>query len=69
MMLVIISECSTSNIVDLAKNPKLNKRELLQLAKDEVREKGTKQILLIETVDNDTQASKELCKADVSELQ
>ena len=29
----------TSNIVDLAKNPKLNKRELLQLAKDEVREK------------------------------
>lgn len=43
----------TSNIVDLAKIQKLNKRELLQLAKDEVREKGTKQIS-IETVDNDT---------------
>ncbi len=43
----------TSNIVDLAKIQKLNKRELLQLAKDEVREKGTKHIS-IETVDNDT---------------
>ena len=43
----------TSNIVDLAKIQKLNKRELLQLAKDEVREKGTKQVS-IETVDNDT---------------
>ena len=43
----------TSNIVDLAKIQKLNKRELLQLAKDEVREKGTKQIS-VETVDNDT---------------
>ena len=43
----------TSNVVDLAKIQKLNKRELLQLAKDEVREKGTGQIS-IETVDNDT---------------
>ena len=34
----------TSNIVDLAKIQKLNKRELLQLAKDEVREKGNKQV-------------------------
>tara|TARA_B100000989_G_scaffold260909_1_gene211696 strand:- start:211 stop:492 length:282 start_codon:yes stop_codon:yes gene_type:complete len=43
----------TSNIVDLAKIQKLNKRELLQLAKDEVRDKGTGKIS-IETVDNDT---------------
>jgi len=43
----------TSNIVDLAKIQKLNKRELLQLAKDEVRHKGTGKIS-IETVDNDT---------------
>ena len=43
----------TSNVVDLAKIQKLNKRELLQLAKDEVRENGTKKIS-IETVDNDT---------------
>tara|TARA_B100000941_G_scaffold289838_1_gene270148 strand:- start:11 stop:292 length:282 start_codon:yes stop_codon:yes gene_type:complete len=43
----------TSNIVDLAKIQKLNKRELLQLAKDEVRENGTKKIS-IESVDNDT---------------
>ena len=43
----------TSNIVYLAKIQKLNKRELLQLAKDEVRHKGTGKIS-IETVDNDT---------------
>lgn len=50
---IYILSALTSNIVDLAKIQKLNKRELLQLAKDEVRVKGTKQIS-IETVENDT---------------
>jgi serine protease inhibitor len=50
---IYILSALTSNIVDLAKIQKLNKRELLQLAKDEVRDKGTGKIS-IETVDNDT---------------
>jgi len=44
----------TSNAVDLPTVQKLNKRELLQLAKEEVRVKGTNSVIT-ETVDNDTQ--------------
>jgi len=43
----------TSNAVNLTQIQKLNKRELLQLAKNEVKEKGIKSISL-ESVDNDT---------------
>jgi|TARA_B110000459_G_scaffold198316_1_gene243108 hypothetical protein len=43
----------TSNAVNLTQIQKLNKRELLQLAKNEVKEKGIKSIS-VESVDNDT---------------
>jgi hypothetical protein len=43
----------TSNAVNLTQIQRLNKRELLQLAKNEVKEKGIKSISL-ESVDNDT---------------
>jgi|GEM_PF-3017967 hypothetical protein len=43
----------TSNAVNLTQIQRLNKRELLQLAKNEVKEKGIKSIS-IESVDNDT---------------
>lgn len=43
----------THNVVNLAQIQKLNKRELLQLAKNEVKEKGIKSVS-IESVDNDT---------------
>ena len=43
----------TSNVINLAQIQKLNKRELLQLAKNEVKEKGIKSISY-ESVDNDT---------------
>jgi hypothetical protein len=43
----------THNVVNLTQIQKLNKRELLQLAKNEVKEKGTKSVS-IESVDNDT---------------
>ena len=43
----------TSNAVNLTQIQKLNKRELLQLAKNEVKEKGIKSVSL-ESVDNDT---------------
>ena len=43
----------TSNAVNLTQIQKLNKRELLQLAKTEVKEKGIKSIS-VESVDNDT---------------
>lgn len=43
----------THNVVNLTQIQKLNKRELLQLAKNEVKEKGIKSISL-ESVDNDT---------------
>jgi len=43
----------TSNVVNLTQIQRLNKRELLQLAKNEVKEKGIKSIS-IESVDNDT---------------
>jgi|TARA_R110002167_G_scaffold244419_2_gene449955 uncharacterized protein with ATP-grasp and redox domains len=42
----------TSNVVDLSAVQRLNKRELLQLAKEEVRINGTEKIA--ETTDNDT---------------
>ena len=42
----------TSNVVDLTTVQKLNKRELLQLAKEEVKIKGT--TVTTESVDNDT---------------
>jgi hypothetical protein len=43
----------TSNVVDLSAVQRLNKRELLQLAKEEVRINGTEAIVS-ESVDNDT---------------
>ena len=43
----------THNAVNLTQIQKLNKRELLQLAKNEVKEKGIKSVS-IESVDNDT---------------
>ena len=43
----------THNVVNLTQIQKLNKRELLQLAKNEVKEKGIKSVS-IESVDNDT---------------
>tara|TARA_B100000809_G_scaffold115854_1_gene114017 strand:+ start:160 stop:441 length:282 start_codon:yes stop_codon:yes gene_type:complete len=43
----------THNVVNLTQIQKLNKRELLQLAKEEVKEHGIKSIN-IESVDNDT---------------
>ena len=45
----------THNVVNLTQIQKLNKRELLQLAKNEVKEKGIKSVS-IESVDNDTKA-------------
>lgn len=43
----------TNNVINLSQIQKLNKRELLQLAKNEVKEKGVKSVSL-ESVDNDT---------------
>ena len=43
----------THNVVNLAQIQKLNKRELLQLAKEEVKEHGIKSIN-IDSVENDT---------------
>jgi len=43
----------TNNAVNLTQIQKLNKRELLQLAKNEVKEKGIRSVS-IESVDNDT---------------
>ena len=43
----------THNVVNMTQIQKLNKRELLQLAKNEVKEKGIKSIS-VESVDNDT---------------
>ena len=43
----------THNVVNLTQIQKLNKRELLQLAKEEVKQKGI-QAISIESVDNDT---------------
>ena len=43
----------THNVVKLAQFQKLNKRELLQLAKEEVKEHGIKSIN-IDSVENDT---------------
>jgi len=43
----------THNVVNLTQIQKLNKRELLQLAKNEVKEKGIRSVS-IESVDNDT---------------
>ena len=44
----------THNVVDLLQVQKLNKRELLQLAKEEIKGKGTESVN-VDTVDNDTQ--------------
>ena len=43
----------THNVVNMTQIQKLNKRELLQLAKEEVKQKGI-QSISIESVDNDT---------------
>ena len=43
----------TNNVINLSQIQKLNKRELLQLAKNEVKEKGIRSVS-IESVDNDT---------------
>ena len=49
----------THNVVNLTQIQKLNKRELLQLAKNEVKEKGIKSVS-IESVDNDTKVIEEI---------